>query len=141
MTLSKINHDLNKMTAAETEDIIGFVFCPPGWDESRLTSGEDSAMITTIANETYTDIAFIKEKNAIQIIGETHDDVYKAQNRLNSLFFPVAQKSKRAWTRPDKPGAWGQSRRSSTNLRRMASVSHMGEQEPSSNYRASGSWN
>lgn len=28
--------------------------------------------------ETYTDIAYIKEKNAIQIAGEGHEDVYKA---------------------------------------------------------------
>lgn len=28
--------------------------------------------------DTYTDISYIKEKNAIQISGETHDDVYKA---------------------------------------------------------------
>ena len=31
-----------------------------------------------IAMDTFTDIAFIKEKNAIQIIGETHDEVYAA---------------------------------------------------------------
>jgi hypothetical protein len=60
--------------------------------------------------ETYTDIAYIKEKNAIQIAGEGHEDVYKAQNQLNTLFFPVVVKSKRQWARPDRPGSWGQRR-------------------------------
>ncbi|KAJ3097476.1 hypothetical protein HDU97_004843 [Phlyctochytrium planicorne] len=63
--------------------------------------------------DTYTDISYIKDKNAIQISGETHDDVYKAQNQLNSLFFPVIVKSKRQWARPDRPGSWGQRRDSS----------------------------
>ncbi|KAI9203002.1 uncharacterized protein BJ171DRAFT_157850 [Polychytrium aggregatum] len=95
-------------------DVVGYVYCPPGWDEQRLRSGPDAEAIGQIAVSTYTDIAYIKEKNAIQISGETHDDVYQAQNKLNALFFPVIVKSKRQWARPDRPGVWGQ-RRDSTN--------------------------
>ncbi|KAJ3034552.1 hypothetical protein HDV00_004965, partial [Rhizophlyctis rosea] len=81
--------------------------------------------------DTYTDISYIKEKNAIQISGETHDDVYKAQNQLNTLFFPVIVKSKRQWARPDRPGVWGQRRdsagpgngRNQNGLRKMKSES------------------
>ncbi|KAI8803680.1 hypothetical protein BJ742DRAFT_776931 [Cladochytrium replicatum] len=91
-------------------DVIGFVYCPPGWDEQRLRAGPDADAIRTIAIDTYTDIAYIKEKNSIQITGESHDDVYKAQNQLNTLFFPVIVKSKRQWARPDRPGVWGQRR-------------------------------
>ncbi|KAI8848921.1 hypothetical protein BC829DRAFT_392934 [Chytridium lagenaria] len=84
--------------------------------------------------DTYTDISYIKDKNAIQISGETHDDVYKAQNQLNSLFFPVIVKSKRQWARPDRPGSWGQRRDSSGpttpttghGLRKMKSESALG---------------
>ncbi|KAJ3184230.1 hypothetical protein HDU87_005077 [Geranomyces variabilis] len=94
-------------------DVTGFVYCPPGWDELRLRSGPDAEAIGKIAMDTYTDISYIKEKNAIQISGETHDDVYKAQNQLNALFFPVIVKSKRQWARPDRPGVWGQRRDSS----------------------------
>lgn len=60
------------------EDITGYVYCPPDWDEIRLRTGSDADAIRKIAMDTYTDIAYIKEKNAIQIIGEMHDDVYKA---------------------------------------------------------------
>ncbi|KAI9002668.1 hypothetical protein HDU85_001754 [Gaertneriomyces sp. JEL0708] len=97
-------------------DVTGFVYCPPGWDEQRLRAGPDAEAIGKIAMDTYTDISYIKEKNAIQISGETHDDVYKAQNQLNTLFFPVIVKSKRQWARPDRPGVWGQ-RRDSTGGR------------------------
>ncbi|KAI8903907.1 hypothetical protein PhCBS80983_g05692 [Powellomyces hirtus] len=95
-------------------DVTGFVYCPPGWDEQRLRAGPDAEAIGKIAMDTYTDISYIKEKNAIQISGETHDDVYKAQNQLNALFFPVIVKSKRQWARPDRPGVWGQRRDSSS---------------------------
>ncbi len=57
--------------------------------------GQDSKKIKDIAMETYTDITYIKEKNAIQIQGETHEDVYKAQTSLNTLFFPIVVKSKK----------------------------------------------
>lgn len=120
--------------AQEQQDVTGFVFLPPVWDEERLRHGEDAAAITKIAMDTYTDIAYIKEKNAIQIIGETHDDVYKAQTSLNTLFFPVIVKSKRQWARPDRPGiiarsvnfsgSWGQRRDGTgSGMRRMKSES------------------
>ncbi|KAI8929694.1 hypothetical protein BC831DRAFT_547418 [Entophlyctis helioformis] len=91
-------------------DVSGFIYCPPGWDEQRLLSGPEAEAISKIALDTFTDIAFIREKNAIQITGETHDDVYKAQSQLNSIFFPVVVKSKKQWVRPDRPGNWGQRR-------------------------------
>ncbi|KAJ3127109.1 hypothetical protein HK098_006806 [Nowakowskiella sp. JEL0407] len=91
-------------------DVIGYVYCPPGWDSNRLQAGEEAESITKIALETYTDIAYHKEKNAIQISGESQEDVYKAQTALNAIFFPVIVKSKRQWARPDRPGQWGQRR-------------------------------
>ncbi|KAJ3299700.1 hypothetical protein HK104_007628 [Borealophlyctis nickersoniae] len=102
-------------------DVTGFVYCPPGWDEQRLRAGPDAEAIGKIAMDTFTDISYIKEKNAIQISGETHDDVYKAQNQLNTLFFPVIVKSKRQWARPDRPGVWGQRRDASANAGRPGS--------------------
>ncbi|KAI9098731.1 hypothetical protein DFS34DRAFT_618747 [Phlyctochytrium arcticum] len=99
-------------------DVTGFVYCPPGWDEQRLRAGPDAEAIAKIAMDTYTDISYIKDKNAIQISGETHDDVYKAQNQLNTLFFPVIVKSKRQWARPDRPGVWGQRRDSTAPAQR-----------------------
>ncbi|KAJ3085074.1 hypothetical protein HK102_000344 [Quaeritorhiza haematococci] len=118
------------MAALPAVDVTGFVYCPPGWDEQRLRAGADADAIRNIALETYTDIAYIKEKNAIQISGETHDDVYKAQNRLNTLFFPVIVKSKRQWARPDRPGSWGQRRDSNGRggLRKMKSESSLHSQ-------------
>ncbi|KAJ3102028.1 hypothetical protein HK100_004436, partial [Physocladia obscura] len=91
-------------------DITGFCYCPPGWDEQRLRAGPDADAIAKIAIDTFTDIAYIKEKNAIQIIGELHEEVYAAQTKLNDLFFPVIVRSKKQWTRPDRPGNWGQRR-------------------------------
>ncbi|KAL2916248.1 hypothetical protein HK105_204339 [Polyrhizophydium stewartii] len=82
--------------------------------------------------DTFTDIAYIKEKNAIQITGESHDDVYKAQSQLNTLFFPVIVKSKKQWARPDRPGNWGQRRDSnggSQGLRRMRSEPSFNKQQ------------
>ncbi|KAJ3119124.1 hypothetical protein HDU96_000039 [Phlyctochytrium bullatum] len=126
---------VNNPYANSLTDVIGFVYCPPGWDEHRLRSGPDAEAIGKIAMDTYTDISYIKDKNAIQISGETHDDVYKAQNQLNSLFFPVIVKSKRQWARPDRPGSWGQRRDSSGpgpapgphgGLRKMKSESALG---------------
>ncbi|KAI9363473.1 hypothetical protein DFJ73DRAFT_756516 [Zopfochytrium polystomum] len=110
-------------------DVSGFVYCPPGWDEARLRSGPDAEAIGKIAMETFTDISYIKEKNAIQISGETHDEVYAAQNQLNNIFFPVIVKSKRQWARPDRPGGWGQRRDAQFNnspLRKMRSESSLG---------------
>ncbi|KAJ3217135.1 hypothetical protein HK099_005591 [Clydaea vesicula] len=130
------------MTNSNTEDVTGFVYCPPGWDEARLREGNDADQIKAIAMDTYTDIAYIKEKNAIQIAGESHEDVYKAQTQLNTLFFPVIVKSKRQWARPDRPGSWGQ-RRDSVNvgyggqnhggLRRMKSESALSYSNRNSN--------
>ncbi|KAJ3412003.1 hypothetical protein HDV05_001384 [Chytridiales sp. JEL 0842] len=96
--------------AQDTSDITGFVYCPPGWDEHRLRSGPDAEVIGKIAMETYTDLSYIKDKNAIKILGETNEDVYKAQTQLNSLLSPPPSKSKRQWARPDRPGGWGQRR-------------------------------
>ncbi|KAJ3333330.1 hypothetical protein HDU76_009302 [Blyttiomyces sp. JEL0837] len=112
-------------------DVTGFVYCPPGWDEARLRSGPDAEAIGKIAMDTFTDISYIKEKNAIQISGETHDEVYAAQNQLNNIFFPVIVKSKRQWARPDRPGNWGQRRDAppaphGSPLRKMKSESSLG---------------
>ncbi|KAJ3062605.1 hypothetical protein HDU98_001523 [Podochytrium sp. JEL0797] len=96
--------------AIDGTDVTGFCYCPPGWDEGRLRSGPDAEAIAQIAIETFTDIAYIKEKNAIQIIGETHEEVYAAQTKLNDIFFPVIVRSKKQWARPDRPGNWGQRR-------------------------------
>ncbi|RKO93753.1 hypothetical protein BDK51DRAFT_30173 [Blyttiomyces helicus] len=126
-----------------TVDVTGFVYCPPGWDEQRLRAGPDAEAIGKIALETYTDIAFIREKNAIQISGETHDDVYKAQNQLNLIFFPVIVKSKRQWARPDRPGVWGQRRDTNAprpppgGLRKMKSESALQSSQSSYGY---GQW-
>ncbi|KAI9347333.1 hypothetical protein BDR26DRAFT_1004951 [Obelidium mucronatum] len=111
----------------ETTDITGFCYCPPGWDEARLRSGPDAEAIAKIAIDTFTDIAYIKDKNAIQIIGESHDEVYAAQTKLNDIFFPVIVRSKKQWARPDRPGNWGQRRDSvaapaGSALRKMNSV-------------------
>ncbi|KAJ1568132.1 hypothetical protein HK405_003538 [Cladochytrium tenue] len=108
--LTAANSGFLAATASADEEITGFVYCPPGWDEARLRCGPDAEAIGKIALETFTDISFIKEKNAIQIVGETHDEVYAAQNRLNGIFFPIVVKSRRQWARPDRPGAWGQRR-------------------------------
>ncbi|KAJ3123535.1 hypothetical protein HK098_001838 [Nowakowskiella sp. JEL0407] len=106
---------------------IGYIYCPPDFDQTRLLSGPDSESIAKIAHETYTDIAYHKEKNAIQISGESQQDVYAAQTKLNLLFFPVVVKSKRQWARPDRPGQWGQRRDSGSDgngkLRKMRSES------------------
>ncbi|KAJ3204629.1 hypothetical protein HDU83_008122 [Entophlyctis luteolus] len=112
-------------------DVTGFCYCPPGWDELRLRSGPDAEAIAKIAIETFTDIAYIKEKNAIQIIGESHDEVYAAQTKLNDIFFPVIVRSKKQWARPDRPGSWGQRRDSvaapaGSALRKMTSMTNMG---------------
>ncbi|KAJ3254499.1 hypothetical protein HK103_007135 [Boothiomyces macroporosus] len=61
-------------------------------------------MYHKIALETFTDITFVHDKNAIQIMGDTQEDVFKAQSQLNLLFFPVNTKSKKSWARPDRPG-------------------------------------
>ncbi|KAI8823487.1 uncharacterized protein EV422DRAFT_521191 [Fimicolochytrium jonesii] len=127
-------------------DVTGFVYCPPGWDEQRLRAGPDAEAIGKIAMDTYTDISYIKEKNAIQISGETHDDVYKAQNQLNELFFPVIVKSKRQWARPDRPGVWGQRRdvaasaggRQGGGLRKMKSESALQASRPAFHHNAGG---
>ncbi|KAJ3075744.1 hypothetical protein HK102_005544 [Quaeritorhiza haematococci] len=141
------------MAALAAVDVTGFVYCPPGWDEQRLRAGPDADAIRNIALETYTDIAYIKEKNAIQISGETHDDVYKAQNQLNTLFFPVVVKSKRQWARPDRPGSWGQRRDGNRNggpsgpsgLRKMKSESSLHSQARNHHQQqpvyTSGGWN
>ncbi|TPX67768.1 hypothetical protein SpCBS45565_g03564 [Spizellomyces sp. 'palustris'] len=129
-------------------DVTGFVYCPPGWDEQRLRAGPDAEAIGKIAMDTYTDISYIKEKNAIQISGETHDDVYKAQNQLNTLFFPVIVKSKRQWARPDRPGVWGQRRDSTTprpganpnGLRKMKSESALQARSSAQAYGGYGQW-
>ncbi|KAH6596061.1 hypothetical protein BASA50_005358 [Batrachochytrium salamandrivorans] len=105
-------------------DVSGYTYCPPGWDEQRLRNGPDAEVISRIAMDTYTDIAYIKDKNTIQVVGETHDDVYRAQSQLNLLFFPIPVKSKKQWARPDRPGTWGQRRDSLSQgnaLRRMRS--------------------
>ncbi|KAI8611019.1 hypothetical protein BC830DRAFT_1084367 [Chytriomyces sp. MP71] len=109
-----------------TDEVSGFVFMPPGWDENRLRTGVEADAIAQIAHDTFTDIAYIKEKNAITIIGETHEDVYAAQTKLNDVFFPVIVRSKKQWARPDRPGNWGQRRDSvqppaGSALRRMNS--------------------
>ncbi|KAJ3403888.1 hypothetical protein CcCBS67573_g08032 [Chytriomyces confervae] len=93
-----------------SDDVSGFVYMPPGWDEGRLRAGAEADAIAKIALDTFTDIAYIKDKNAIQIIGETHDEVYAAQTKLNDIFFPVIVRSKKQWARPDRPGSWGQRR-------------------------------
>lgn len=94
----------------QNDEVQGYIYCPPDWDETRLRTGPDAEAIREIAFATYTDIVFIKEKNAIQISGESHEEVYKAQTELNALFFPVIVKSKRQWVRPERPGVWGQRR-------------------------------
>ncbi|KAJ1551744.1 hypothetical protein HK096_002449 [Nowakowskiella sp. JEL0078] len=101
-------------------------------------------------------IAYHKEKNAIQITGETQEDVYKAQTALNALFFPVIIKSKRQWARPDRPGQWGQRRDYSNSnsadannangnvrLRKMRSESYLQtRQQPQQNgWGGSPGWN
>eukprot|EP00842_Homolaphlyctis_polyrhiza_P001500 jgi/Hompol1/2350/HPOL_005960-RA len=87
---------------------------------------------------TFTDIAYVRDKNAIQIVGESHEDVYQAQNKLNLLFHPVVHKSKKQWVRPDRPGDWGERRDStiaketSRQLRRMQSEPVLRHQHSSS---------
>ena len=68
-------------------------------------------------------LLFLEASNSIQILGDTQDNVYKAQSDLNVMFFPPEVKSKKAWARPDKPGQWGQRRdvnRKSMNSSRMS---------------------
>ncbi|KAI8898042.1 hypothetical protein BC833DRAFT_591303 [Globomyces pollinis-pini] len=92
------------------QDIIGLIYCPLDFDNQRLSYGSDATQIQQIALDTCTDISYIHTKNAIQIAGDTQQDVFNAQNKLNNLFFPVALKSKKSWARPDRPGQWGQRR-------------------------------
>ncbi|KAJ3197409.1 hypothetical protein HK101_003835 [Irineochytrium annulatum] len=132
-------------TVPQPLDVSGFIYCPPGWDELRLRSGPDAEAIGKIAFDTFTDISFIKDKNAIQISGETHDDVYKAQNALNNLFFPVIVRSKRQWVRPDRPGGWGQRRDSSAAtpsapLRKMRSEPMLSRAQQMQPQAVGGGW-
>ncbi|KAJ8323541.1 hypothetical protein QVD99_006912 [Batrachochytrium dendrobatidis] len=106
----------------QIQDVSGYVYCPPGWNEMRLRTGTDAAAISKIAMDTFTDIAYIKDKNAIQVIGESHDDVYKAQSLLNTLFSLPPVQPKKQWVRPDRPGDWGQCREApNRGLRQMQS--------------------
>lgn len=92
------------------QDVTGYIYCPPDWDEAKLRTPQASEAIRQISLASFTDISFVESKNSIQITGDSREDVVKAQTELNILFFPPEQKSKKSWARPDRPGSWGQRR-------------------------------
>ena len=74
----------------QMSEVTGYVYCPPGCDEYALLNGLEFESIRwiifdqrKIANETFTDIYYIKEKNSILITGETNEEVYKAYFTIN----------------------------------------------------------
>jgi hypothetical protein len=92
------------------DSIAGFIYCPPDWDQERLTTGKSLERIKKISTETFTDISFIPALNKIEVLGDAHEEVLQAQKLLNELFEAPQLKAKKSWIRPDRPGNWGERR-------------------------------